>query len=122
MPWATRRELEQIQGVLKSVRDRKTSLEGEDITDQKIDDALKQLYGEYTTLDDEINVLSEELDALKQKIANANQKTPRIIVSGKIWSGTEVIIRNRRRRFTTDRTGVKIQLSENEAIVTLNLV
>ncbi|GAB4432243.1 MAG: hypothetical protein Kow0031_13610 [Anaerolineae bacterium] len=122
LPWATRRELEQTQATLKSIQGRLASLEAEDSTDQKIYDALKQLQGEYTTVEQEISNLNDELDVIKQEIANAEKISPRITVSDKLWAGTEVIIHNRRRRFTTTRTAVKIQLSENEAIVLLNLV
>lgn len=121
LPWATRRELEQTQATLKSIQSKLASLEAEDTTDQKIYDALKQLQGEYTSLENDITILNDELDVIKQKIAETDQLTPRVIISDKLWAGTEVIIRNRRRRFTQTRTGVKIQLSENDAIIILNL-
>jgi uncharacterized protein (DUF342 family) len=121
LPWGTRRELEQIQSQLQSVQGHLASIEAENATDQKLQDAVSQLAKEYKTIQTDLEVLEANLETVNQNIENSAAQTPRIIVSEKLWSGTEVIISKRRRRFTKNRTGVKVQLSENEAIIALNL-
>jgi prefoldin subunit 5 len=88
---------------------------------RKLHEAVSQLAKEYKTIQTDLEVLEANLETVNQNIENSAAQTPRIIVSEKLWSGTEVIISKRRRRFTKNRTGVKVQLSENEAIIALNL-
>ncbi|MCG3210797.1 MAG: hypothetical protein FOGNACKC_04431 [Anaerolineae bacterium] len=122
LPWAIRREVELIQDQLKTIKTQLAALEAEDATDQRISDALEQLGAQQSNAQHEMAALQAELDALNHELEQSTQKIPRIIVSDKLWAGTEVGIGNRRRRFTRDRTGVKLQLSENDAIIVLNLV
>lgn len=121
LPWATRHQLEQIQEQLKNINVQLVAIETEDATDQRISDALKQLCNQRDELQDELDSLQEEFELLKQEIEEFAQKTPHLIVSEKLWAGAEVSIGQRRRRFTKNRTGVKVQLSEHEAIITLDL-
>ncbi|RMF01143.1 MAG: DUF342 domain-containing protein [Chloroflexi bacterium] len=121
LPWATRRELEQLQGNIKMIQAQLSNFDAEDATDQKIADALNQLTQERATLAYELDMLQQELEMVKNEIEKVAQQVPRVVVSDKLWAGSEVIIRHRRRRFTRDRTGVRIQLSENDAIIALNI-
>ncbi len=122
LPWATRREVEQLQGHLKNIKAQIGAIEAEDATDQKIADALNQMQTKQAELKLDLVNLQEELKNVNKELDELSQHIPRIVVSDKLWSGTEVIIRNRRRRFTRSRSGVKLQLSENDAVIARNLV
>lgn len=122
LPWATRRELEQIQDQLKTIKCQLAALEAEDATDQRITDALEQIGQQYANGQTELAALQQELDEINREMDLTALKTPRVIVTGKLYAGGEISIGNRRRRFTKDRTGVKVQLSDTDTIIALNLV
>jgi uncharacterized protein (DUF342 family) len=121
LPWNIRQELEQNQEALTSIQATLATLEAEDIADQKIDDALQQVCADYDRSRIELAALNSELQVIKQKTDDANSINPQIIVFEHLWSGTEVTIRQRRRRFTKDRASVKLQLSEKEAVIVRSL-
>jgi len=122
LPWANRRELEQIQEQLKTIKTQLAAVEADNATDQRINDALSQLNNQYATVQAEVNSLQVEMDELRVEIEKTAGKVPHVIASGNLFAGAEVVIGNHRRRFTKNRVGIRVQLSENETIVALNLV
>jgi uncharacterized protein (DUF342 family) len=100
LPWATRREVEQLQAQIGTIQTHLAAVELEDSTDEKLQTALAQLEESAAESSREIAWKEEELEAVKQELAVRAAQIPRLVVYDKLYAGTEVIIRNRRRRFT----------------------
>jgi hypothetical protein len=114
LPWAWRRELEVTQVKLQTIAGQIATINTEDTFDQKVDLAITQsISGRDTTLN-RLEALHAELAHVQQEIDSLSKTSPHIIITGKLWAGTEVVILRQKERFTMTLNAVRIQLSSSD--------
>ena len=111
LPAEWRQQLEQSEAQLKQVNHQLTLIEAEMETDKKIAAALAQSVERKEELASNLDALKQELEAVKEQISNQQNIKPRIIITGNLYAGTEVIIMRQRKEFIDSLKGVQIQLS-----------
>lgn len=108
------RDLEVSRAGLEDVRARLERLRNEDVFNQKIEHTIPHLEAERDIFKNNLDQLLDELEILKEEIAAASQRLPKITVAGKIWPGVEVMIFNHQHRFNKVEQAVSIQLAADD--------
>ncbi len=111
LPAQWRQQLEQDDAQLKQVNHQLTLIEAEMETDKKITVALQQSTERKEELTGNLDALKQEIETVKEQIANQSKIKPRIIISGNLYAGTETVIMRQRKEFIDSLKGVQIQLS-----------
>lgn len=111
LPWSWRRELEMAQAKLQTILGQLATIAAEDALDQKIELAIAQsISGRDTTLE-RLEVLQAELDEVQREIESLSKTSPHVIITGRLWAGTEVVILRQKEHFNISTNAVRIQLS-----------
>lgn len=124
LPWAWRRELDVSQAKLKNIAIEVAEINKENQFDEKIAYAISQSVKGRTTTEETLETLETELTKVQQEIDTLSKVSPHVIVTGKLWAGTEVIILRKKERFNQTLTAVRIQLSstdDRKSVITLPL-
>ncbi len=118
------RDLQLSRTDLESVHAKIQQLKNDDALNQKIEHVLPHMESERETITTHIAHLKDELEILKEEIANAQRTTPKVIITDKLWPGTEAMITTQKRRFSKIEQSVSIQLvsdDDEERIVVRSL-
>ena len=111
LPWAWRRELEMAQAKLQTITGQLATIAAEDTLDQKIELAIAQsISGRDLTLG-RLEALRAELDQVRLEIESLSKTSPHVIITGRLWAGTEVVVLRQKEHFTISTNAVRIQLS-----------
>lgn len=127
LPWTWRRELEMTQVKLQTIAGQLATIAAEDAFDQKIELAIAQSISGRDDTQERLDALQSELDQVRREIESLSKTSPHVIVTGRLWAGTEVVILRQKEHFNISMNAVRIQLSslgeqdERRMIVTLPL-
>jgi len=113
-PKAWRRELENNRKSLMPISTLVSRIESENEVDEKLDTAIAEANARIEELEINLDALKNELEIVREQIAEQEKIKPRIIVTETLWFGTEAVVSRHKKEFIDSLKAVQIHLTGTE--------